>query len=203
MCGRLMLEEDVTEIPRHFNLPFFDVDSWSKFKHKDDTSPGVKIPVVYPDRIETILWGWWFWQKNKVGKEVKRLIINTREDTLLEKLSLNDRKYSDIVSHHRVLIPCNGFFEWPGKQKTLFTIPNEHLFALGGLVFPSKTEDGKIIQCVSIITVPPNEQMSLYHDRMPLYVPERRYDEWLSGEITVKELRKFFEPEVSYQVSMV
>lgn len=200
MCGRLMLESDVTEIPRRFNLPFKDSAAWSSFGAKSDTSPGVKIPVVYPDRIETTLWGWWFWQKNKVGKDVKRLVINTREDTILEKLSLTDKRYSEAISAHRVLIPTNGFYEWPNKQRTLFTIENEHLFALGGLVFKSKNQDGSIVDCVSIITVPPNDQMKQYHDRMPMYVPESKYDEWLRGSLNFPKLKEYFHPEVKYLV---
>lgn len=201
MCGRLFIEEDVTQMTERFHLPFVGVDSWIATPKKDDTSPGINIPVVYKDRIQPTLWGWWFWQKNKDGKQVKRLVINTREDTILEKLTMRDSRYGEAISAHRVLIPTNGFYEWPNKQRNLFTIKDEPLFALGGLVFESKNQDGSVVSCVSIITVPPNEQMKQYHDRMPMYVAQSKYDEWLRGGLTFSKLKDYFHPEVSYRVS--
>ena len=57
-------------------------------------------------------------------------------------------------------------------------------------------------QCtVSIITVPPSEQMKQYHDRMPMYVPQSRYTEWVSGKNL--EIASFLKPQVEYKVELV
>lgn len=184
-------------------MPFLDKDQWLLEPHKDDVTPGRRIPVVYSDHIQLTLWGWWFWKTGVSGKRVKNLVINTRDDTLRSKLAGHDRKYEEVFHQHRVLVPAHGFYEWPRKIKTKFNINNGKMFALAGLIFPSEDQQGQVVDCVSIITVPASKQMSQYHDRMPLVIPEHLYGDWLgrSSSSSVEDLEHYLtSEEVSFGV---
>lgn len=200
MCGRLFTEQDITLKAERLQLPFIEMEAWNSLENKNDVPPGVKILVAYKDRIQPTLWGWWFWQKNKLGKQVKRLVINTRNDTLVKKLQMGDSKYQEAMRTKRVLVLTNGFYEWPEKKQTLFKVPSKKLFALAGLVFQSKNADGSTVEAVSIITVPPNDDFSKYHDRMPLIIPEDRYTEWLNTpDMSLEQLQSFLNVDVAYE----
>ncbi|WP_374030012.1 SOS response-associated peptidase family protein [Bdellovibrio bacteriovorus] len=195
-----MTEQDITLKAEKFNLPIVEPGLWASVEKKDDLSPGSHVLVVYKDRIQPTLWGWWFWKKNKLGKPVKNMVINTRVETLFEKIEMGDPKYLEVISAKRVLILANGFFEWPDKKKTLLQVPGENAFALAGLAFKSKQANGTVVETVSIITIPPDDDFLKFHNRMPVAVPPERYTEWLAGgPFTVDQLNNFFKSHLQFE----
>jgi putative SOS response-associated peptidase YedK len=188
-----MTEQDITLKAESFNLPIIQPGLWEAVPNKLDVPPGSHVLVVYKDRIQPTLWGWWFWKKNKLGKDVKNIVINTRAETLFEKLEMGDPKYLEAISTRRVLVLTNGFYEWPNKTKTLVQVRGETSFALAGLVFKSKQADGTIVEAVSIITVPADEEFAKVHDRMPVVVSSDRYGEWVDGGVlSLARVKSFF-----------
>ena len=85
----------------------------------------------------------------------------------------------------RCLIPADGFYEWKtlgpkDKQPYTFTVGQDSTFAFAGLwdAWHDKTA-GEWLQSFAIITTTPNELTSSVHNRMPVILHQRDYDEWL------------------------
>ncbi len=113
--------------------------------------------------------------------------------------------YRDSAKAHRCLVFVNGFFEWKhesisGKEvKTPYFIklPEEKVFALGGLYSYRKTDE-EMLKTHNILTTPANELMASIHNtkkRMPLILEEKDWALWLDSrapESAVKEIMKQF-----------
>ena len=109
--------------------------------------------------------------------------INARGETLSEK-----PMFRGLLKDHRCLIPANGFYEWKNlgdqKQPYFISLPEEPLFAFGGLYDESRNDRGETIGTYTIITTEPNELMESLHNRMPLIIPRGQEAEWLDPDVT-------------------
>ena len=64
-----------------------------------------------------------------------------------------------------------------------------------GLVSVWKDEKGEEFPSFTIITTEPNELMAEIHNRMPVILPEKHYDEWLDRENKdIEKLKKLLKP---------
>ena len=96
--------------------------------------------------------------------------------------------FKDAFKRKRCLIPATAFFEWSGekgrKTKWRVTVKDEPLFAFAGLWEwwrdPSKPHEPGI-ETYTILTTEPNDLLSDIHDRMPVIVLEKDYDDWLEN----------------------
>ncbi len=108
--------------------------------------------------------------------------INARGETLAEKPTFRrafDRK--------RCLVPADGFYEWntAGKVKTPYFIRRSDgkRLAMAGLYEVWHGPDGDV-PTFTVVTTDANEQMTFFHERMPVILDEADWDAWLdSGDV--------------------
>lgn len=86
----------------------------------------------------------------------------------------------------RCLVPACGFYEWEarpdGKQPYFFTGSDDALLTFAGLWDTWKQPDGEPLVSFTIMTTAPNDFVARFHDRMPVVLEARDFDEWLNSE---------------------
>ncbi|MFN3254418.1 MAG: SOS response-associated peptidase [Ilumatobacter sp.] len=144
-------------------------------------------------RVEAFHWGLVpVWAKDR---KIASKMINARSETLAEK-----RSFKSLFTKKRVLVPMDGFYEWkagtadgpltakgkPAKQPMFIHRRDGAPLAVAGLWTAWKDPetadeaDGpKWLHSVTLVTTAANETMSAVHDRMPVFVPSERWEEWL------------------------
>ena len=151
------------------------------------------ITVVSPEEVQEMIWGlipsW--------SKEPKP-IINARAETLDDKTS-----FSDSFHHRRCLIPADGFYEWrrvgKARQAFFFQMKDGRGFAFAGIWDRWRTNEQTIKSC-AMITTAANELLEPVHDRMPVILPEDKYQLWLNEAVSPNELKKVLEPYSSEEM---
>ena len=110
-------------------------------------------------------------------------LINGRSETILEKPA-----FRESFRMRRCLIPADGFYEWKkaGKERHPFhfAMKDNALFAFAGIWDRWKSPTGQVLESCSILTTAPNELMEDVHDRMPVILPPRHYQTWLTAPST-------------------
>ena len=150
-----------------------------------------KTPIIIDEnQTEAILGDWGLipdWSKDR---DIQKMTLNARLETLVEKPSFKN------YTQNRCLVLVNGFYEWKwldskGKKKEKYFIQLENddqPFALGGIYNIWKDErTDEILTSFSIVTSDANELMAEIHntkDRMPLVLSKAAEKAWLSEKPT-------------------
>lgn len=177
MCGRYDLSDNPAAIKAQFRVP-----SVPDFTPNPDVRPTQRQPIVRLDRdqtLECVLARWGLvpaWAKElKFGARC----INARAETVASLPA-----FRDAYAKRRCLVPVNAFFEWSGpvgkRAKWRIRLRDENLFALGGLWEwwrDPATQEG--IETFTIVTCAPNAAIARIHDRMPVILDVRDYEQWL------------------------
>jgi putative SOS response-associated peptidase YedK len=118
---------------------------------------------------------------------------NARAETILEKPS-----FKNIFVTNRCLVLASGFFEWDeDKNPYYFKVNGQEIFAFAGLWDEWTSEGGEKLRTVTIITCEPNESIKKYHNRMPVVLSPKDYEEWLKGDFMIaKTLLKPFDDKL-------
>ena len=193
MCGRYVLDapEDLSERFQLRQMTISLPPSWN-------VAPTNQMPVIVesdPDQrqVKAMQWGliprW-----AKPGGKKAFAPINARGETLSEK-----PMFRGLIRNRRCLVPATGFYEWKNlgdhKQPYFISLPEDPLFAFGGLYDESVNEQGETIGTYTIITTEPNDLMRSLHDRMPLIVPRESEAEWLDPDVTdVDQVQRLIAP---------
>ena len=175
MCGRYAVHSLVGDLQKHFGL----FDSLA-FAPRFNAAPSQSLPIVRSegDRRELALCQGGFvphWMKSRP----KTRPINARSETVAEKPF-----FRTSVRRRRCLIPANGFYEWARaggtKQPWYFRLANAEIMAFAGL-WDSWLHDGKAVETFAILTTTANDTLRPIHDRMPVILDPRHYDNWLDA----------------------
>lgn len=140
--------------------------------------------------LEQMRWGivpyWW----NKPLKELRLAAFNARVETVTRKPF-----FREPFKQRRCLMPVSGYFEWQdtpnGKQPWYFTARDgSPLMTVAGLWdrWKNKETGERITSCAMIITKP-NNFVTEVHDRMPVLLMPEQFDQWLRGDMGVRELK--------------
>lgn len=95
----------------------------------------------------------------------------------------------------RCLMPVSGYYEWEdtpgGKQPHYFTARDgSPVMTIAGLWDEWKNrESGERIKSCTMIISEPNSFVAEVHDRMPVLLQPDQFDHWLSGTMTIEELK--------------
>jgi putative SOS response-associated peptidase YedK len=151
------------------------------------------ITLVSSEEVREMVWGlipsW--------SKEPKP-IINARAETLDTRSS-----FSESFQRRRCLILADGFYEWrktgKARQAFYFQMKDGRAFAFAGIWDRWRRNETTIKSC-AIITTDANELLEPVHDRMPVILPEDKYELWLNEEVAPAELKKLLEPYSSEQM---
>lgn len=173
-----------------------------------NAAPKQKMPVVAvrenTTKIEMMLWGlvphW--------SKEPKTAFstINAVGEKLAES-----KLYAPYFRSSRCLVPADAFYEWKKlnvekevrgrrttvqeKQPMCIRMKDQSPFMFAGLFSVWKNEKGEELPSYTIITTTPNELMKGIHDRMPVILEEKDYEQWLDrGYKETDQLKKLLKP---------
>lgn len=165
--------------------------------------------ITNDEEIQHFYWGlipYWIKEKaneplEKTVKTIRSMTHNAMCETVFEKPS-----YRKPILSKRCLIPSTGFFEYnhnEEKTTTLYKIilPEEEIFSIAGIhdswVDP---QTGEILNTFSLLTTKANPMMAEIHNggknphRMPVIVPKERELEWLEPQLSVDNIKSFFNP---------
>jgi len=178
VCGRYYRTEDKQQLAEYFQA-IMTGDPLT-YAPGYNIAPTTIQPVLRLERDtnfrELVPMRWGLVGFGSSGPDPKRSTFNARAEGL-ESSNLWRRP----LHRQRALIPASGFFEWrkTDRKAFRFTLSQERPFAFGGLWDAWKAPDDTWIQSFAIITTEPNSVVAPVHNRMPVILPEKDYDEWL------------------------
>ena len=201
MCGRYALSRLPSELVEEFEL---SADRTKGILPVDwNITPTRDIYIIKNEReLNIASWGLIApWSKDKTqALKSQSQAINARIESVHEKPT-----FRNAFRSKRCLIPATGYYEWatelgyPTKQPFFIHSKKKYndrdatlLFA--GIYDQWIDSNGEIFESAAIITRPATSFLEKIHNRMPTFLPENRYDDWLNPKINgVDEIRKIME----------
>ncbi len=177
MCGRFFLDwlpETLKAVFGTHRLPVYE-PSWN-------IAPGQYPPVLVHENggDHWITANWGFVPEWAKSERTRYRMINARSESVTSKPA-----FRDAWRHRRCIIPMSGYYEWQttpdGKQPYAIAIPGQPLLAAAGIWASRQTPDHQTLNTFAIITVTATAAIRAIHDRMPLLLADRDYQNWLSG----------------------
>ncbi len=186
MCGRYIIISGqkifaTTELLKTLHeqqIPYLEIPRYN-------AAPTQKLPIVVqreknePQPLEAVWWLIPHWSKDG-NPDMKFASFNARAEGIAES-----KLFGKYFKARRCLIPADGFYEWKKiseKEKHPMCIRrrDEQPFFFAGVYSVWKNNEAeKEKPSFSIITTTPNELMSEIHNRMPVILHKKNYEEWL------------------------
>ena len=139
---------------------------------------------MHPRILDSASWGLIApWQKNSTeARNSQSHAINARSESIHEKPT-----FRQAFRTTRCLIPATGYYEWatslgkyPPKQPFYISSASENTsLSIAGIWSIWKNESGAEIQSAAIITREAVGELATIHSRMPVFMPNDRWDDWL------------------------
>lgn len=195
MCGRFTRTANPKAIEDEFKVT---VPPDVLLKPRYNIAPTQIIPAVLESAGERIVselrWGLIpAWAKEAA---IGSRLINARSETLSEKPS-----FRNAFRRRRCLIPASGFYEWQrvekgAKQPFYFRLKDKDVFGFAGLWEEwLDKETGEAVATCTIITTMANKVLEPVHDRMPVILQPKDYEQWLDEkENNTDALRQLLAP---------
>jgi putative SOS response-associated peptidase YedK len=193
VCGRFSQQRPASELAEIFAAePLVD-----ELGPRFNVAPTDEAYVVVQraERRAVVAYRWGLIPHWAETAKVASRMFNARSETLLRSPA-----FADALHRKRCLVPVDRFYEWQriGGRRQPFTIgrADDRPLALAGLWSGWREPSTQtVVRTFTIVTTGPNDQMAALHDRMPVVVPERAWDLWLSPAIAdPAELQGLFEP---------
>lgn len=185
MCGRFALTVDPAAVQQAFSLSGMPEQMTPRY----NIAPTQPVAVITNDDASALTFHRWglvpSWAKDiSMGSK----LINARGETVHEKPS-----FRSAFRRRRCLIVTDGYFEWQttdgSKQPYFIFLKGKPVFALAGIWEIWHSPEGDELRTCSIITTEANEFMTPLHDRMPVILDPKDYDQWLQkGEVKAESL---------------
>ncbi|MEK7323749.1 MAG: SOS response-associated peptidase [Chloroflexota bacterium] len=203
MCGRFTLSLNPDVLREVFELDSVPAELAPRYNIAPTQPVAAVLAADGGRKLELLKWGLIpSWAKDpKIGNP--RSVINARGETLAEKPS-----FRTALKKRRCLILADGFYEWKkeGKTKTpmFIQLKDGRPFAFAGLWEAWKSPENEWIKSCTIITTEPNSLMEKIHDRMPVILPPKAYDLWLTpGELPAEKTLPLLKPFAASQMKAV
>lgn len=172
MCGRFSLTASVEGLISHFGLT-----RSLYMSPRYNIAPQEMIPVIRNSKeVDFLKWGFkpnWF-----TDPQSEKGFINARSETILEKPS-----FKRAFEKRRCLIIADGYYEWKiiGRIKQPYYIKRKdsQVFAMAGI-----WED----ESCAILTTDANALIAPFHDRMPVILTEKNYENWLNASSPIQSI---------------
>ena len=189
MCGRYSLKTPADTLAEHFQLT-----KPPSLSPRFNIAPSQPIAIVRihapQENRECVLTRWGLIPSWANDPSLGNRMINARAETVAEKPA-----FRGPLAHSRCLVPADGYYEWQregrmGQRKQPFYIRlrDGRLFAFAGLWERWAGPDGEAIESCAILTTEPNESLKEIHDRMPLILDPKEYDQWLDPAVRQAQL---------------
>jgi putative SOS response-associated peptidase YedK len=186
MCGRYAQAQGMDEIIEAFELDGSLLESALPLNW--NIAPTNEIYIIRDEHQSRVLdsasWGIIApWEKSLTKARASQShAINARSESVFEKPT-----FRSAFRTSRCLIPASGYYEWasalgefPPKQPFYITSENpDGLLPMAGIYSRWKSETGQEIQCAAIITREAVGKLATIHSRMPVMMPQERWEHWL------------------------
>jgi hypothetical protein len=190
MCGRYAQAQGMDEIIERFDLAGSLLDQSLPLNW--NIAPTNEIYIIRNNENGRILdsasWGMIApWQKSFTdARNSQSHAINARRESIHEKPT-----FRQAFRTSRCLIPATGYYEWatslgkyPPKQPFyIFANDENKSLSIAGIWSTWKSESGEEIQSASIITREAVGELATIHSRMPVFMPNERWDIWLDPKV--------------------
>lgn len=184
MCGRYSIVITEEQLRKQFSRSLQTPEAGLQTNYNvAPTQNGLVITDRKPDQLSAFRWGLVpFWAKDlKIGARM----INARSEGIEDKAS-----FRTPIRERRCLVLADSFYEWQrrkeGKQPYRIKPTDGSLLVMAGIWAqwqPKDTPDAKPVFTYSIITGPPNSEMTPIHDRMPMLLTnDEQQAAWLNSE---------------------
>jgi putative SOS response-associated peptidase YedK len=188
MCGRYAQTLGAEEIVESFDLAGSTLDQSLPLNW--NIAPTNEIYIIRSEANSRILdsasWGIIApWQKKLSDARASQShAINARSESIHEKPT-----FRHAFRTSRCLIPATGYYEWatslgsyPPKQPFYISHESGKQLSIAGIWSSWQSESGQVIQSAAIITQEAVGELATIHSRMPVFMPEDRWQGWLDTE---------------------
>jgi putative SOS response-associated peptidase YedK len=188
MCGRYAQTLGAEEIVESFKLDGSTLDQSLPLNW--NIAPTNEIYIIREESNSRILdsasWGMIApWQKSVTDARASQShAINARSESIHEKPT-----FRHAFRTSRCLIPATGYYEWatslgkfPPKQPFYISRSDQRQLSIAGIWSSWQSEKGQVIQSAAIITREAVGELATIHSRMPVFMPEAKWSEWLDVE---------------------
>jgi len=182
MCGRFAMDQETNDLIEEFVAQGNDFREW---RPQYSIAPTDTVPIVRErakdgEIVRTIEPAAWDFHPPFI-KDAKRPQFNARLETVAT-LGL----WKSAFASSRCIVPMRGYYEWEPrivngkeiKQPHFIHGPGRILAAAG--IATARQIDGAWQVSTAIITREARDASGEIHDRMPVFLPDDVYDEWLT-----------------------
>lgn len=197
MCGRYTLAGTLDQIGARFAAKIgtdgAEGRSWD-WTPQFNISPGSVIPIIAfngEDERTVVPMRWGLHPHWRKDPPEGRPMFNARAETAADKPS-----FRTPFKRRRALIPTTGWYEWEraeGPDGKPIKLPHfiyedsdddgEEIFAFAGLWDKWRVQEGIELLSCTILTTAAQGQMKHLHHRMPVRLPESRWDDWMNPDV--------------------
>jgi putative SOS response-associated peptidase YedK len=184
MCGRFTRNYTWAQIYAMYQLTSPPANIQLNF----NVCPTDTVDVVVRGGDERILhpmrWGlipgWW----KKPLKEMRVATFNARSDTVDTK-----PMFRESFQRRRCLMPASGYYEWitapDGKKLPMyFTRADGEVMTFAAIQDDwTNPETGERVRSCSMVITAANKFVSDVHDRMPVILEQKDFDQWERGDV--------------------
>lgn len=186
MCGRFNRYSPVEELARIFHLS--SVPELEPQYNIAPTQPAAVVRTKADSKEKHLVilrWGLIpSWAKDR---EIGGKMINARSETAHAKPA-----FRSAILKRRCVVPANGFYEWQkipeGKIPHNIMMKSNKPFGMAGLWEQWKGQEGDVVESFTILTTTANDLLRPFHDRMPVILDPKDYDQWLDPRVDKLEL---------------
>ena len=199
MCGRYAQSADMRELMEQFEVS--GSSPTESLPASWNIAPTNPIYIVRADSenhkknaLATVSWGLigpWLIDVSEAKASQSRA-INARSESIHEKPT-----FRAAFKSTRCLIPAEGYYEWATalgkyspKQPFYISAKNGKLLPIAGIWSSWRAPNGSMIETASIITQEAQGELAEIHNRMPVFMPYERWDQWLNPANTETESLK-------------
>jgi len=186
MCGRYTYKLTWEEIVALYRLTLDQTPR--NIQPRYNVCPTTDVDVVVSNdgkrSVVPMRWGliaaWW----NKPLKELKLATFNARAESIATK-----PMFRDSFARRRCLMPASGYYEWqhiPNEKKPqpwYFTRADGQPLTFAAIHDTwTNRETNEKLRSVSMVISEPNKFVREVHDRMPVILEAKGFEQWESGD---------------------
>jgi putative SOS response-associated peptidase YedK len=219
VCGRFVSTNTAEQIANYFGASFEGDATEAQPPENFNVAPTNEVLAVVNSggsqlAVRPFHWGLVpIWAKDA---KIASSMINARSETVSEKPA-----FKGVFKKYRCIIPMDGFYEWqaampdspvnakgkPIKQPMFIHRIDGEPLAVAGLWSAWRPKDGPAdapwLHTCTVITTAANETMAPVHDRMPVILPPRLWNQWLDPtEDDIEALRAMLVPAPNSLLTM-
>ena len=203
MCGRYAQTADMRELMEQFSVTGTSPESSLPLNWNIAPTNPIYIirandqtgnDALQEKALAVVSWGLigpWLTDCQEARASQSRA-INARSESIHEKPT-----FRNAFRATRCLIPASGYYEWATalgkyspKQPFYISAQDDKQLPIAGIWSSWRAPSGEVIETASIITQEAQGELATIHSRMPVFMPQDRWDTWLNPRNTdVNELK--------------